>query len=365
MSAAPTLLERVEAPLVNANEPESQVVELNAQPFSAVSAGEVLCTLETSKSTVEVESNHDGFVGAVHVAEFDRVEAGDPICEIYDAMPERSAAAEEAERAPAELRMTKKAEALARELGVDLSALPTDRFVTEKEVRALATPAEAVELDPAVEARIGPGALAVYGGGGLGRSLLDTIAAIDGVHAACIVDDGMDPGSSVLGIPVAGGRPVLAALREAGLTHAVNGVGAIGRIRTRIEVSRRLQEAGIDLAIVVDPSAAIAASAELAPGAVVAPQATVWSLATVGRGALINTGAIVSHDCSIGDHAHVAPGAVLAGHVAVGDGALVGMAVTTRPGLSIGAGAIVGNGSTLTDDVPEGGIVPAGSVWPA
>lgn len=364
MSDAPRLLERVEAPLVNANEPESQVIELNVEPFGAVAAGEVLCTLETSKSTVEVESAHDGFVGAVHVAEFDRVEAGDPICEIYDAMPERSADAEAAESTPADLRMTKKAEALARELGVDLSALPTDRFVTEKEVRALAAPVEADELDPAIEARIDPGAVAVYGGGGLGRSILDTIAAIDGLHAACVIDDGLDAGSSVMGIPVAGGRSILTALREAGLTHAVNGVGAIGRIQTRIEVSRRLREAGLDLATVVDPNAAVAASAELAPGAVVAPQATVWSLASVGSGALINTGAIVSHDCAVGDHAHLAPGAILAGHVNVGEGALVGMAVTTRPGLTIGAGAIVGNGAVLTEDVPAGGIVSAGSVWP-
>ena len=366
MSEQAALVGRIVAPLVNPNEPESQVVELGVEPFSAVSRGQVVCTLETSKSTVDVESEHEGFCGEVHVALLDRIDAGQLICEVFDAVPARSddggGGRTAARGGP---RMTKKAEQLAGELGVDVALLPTDRFVTEREVRELAAAdGPPVELDPAIAAAIGNGSVAVYGGGGFGRSLIDVIAAMDGLDAACVIDDNLDPGSDVLGVPVAGGLAVLAALAESGLSLAVNAVGAIGRIQDRVKVSERIAEHGLRMATLVDPAASVATSARLAEGAAVLPQATVWSAASVGRGAIVNTGAIVSHDCRVGDHVHLAPGAILAGHVEVGEASLVGMAVTTRPGLCIGAGAIVGNGAVLTEDVPDGTIVAAGTVWP-
>ena len=58
------------------------------------------------------------------------------------------------------------------------------------------------------------------------------------------------------------------------------------------------------------------------------------------------------------------PGAILAGGVRVGSGALIGMGVTLNLGVEVGAGARVGNGSTVKSDVPSGGIVRAGSIWP-
>lgn len=365
MSEQATLVGRIVAPLVNPNEPESQVVELGVEPFAAVSEGQLVCTLETSKSTVDVESEHEGFCGEVHVALFDRIDAGQLICEVFDQVPAASQEGAGAATAGAGPRMTRKAEQLASELGVDVTLLPTDRFVTEREVRELAAAqGPGVELDPAIVAAIGERSVAVYGGGGFGRSLIDVIVAMDGLDAACVIDDGLPPGSDVLGVSVAGGVAALPALAEHGLALAVNAVGAIGRIQNRVKVSQRIAESGLRMATLVDPSAAVAASATLAEGAAVLPQATVWSSATVGRGAIVNTGAIVSHDCHVGDHVHLAPGAILAGHVEVGEATLVGMAVTTRPGLRIGAGAIVGNGAVLTEDVPDGTIVAAGTVWP-
>ncbi len=365
MSDGASVTGRIVAPLVNPNEPESQVIELGVESFSAISRGQIVCTLETSKSTVDVESEYDGFTGQLQVSLFDRIEAGELICEVFDRRPSPSTHTAPVGSGSSGPRMTHKAERLARELGVDLALLPADRFVTEREVRRVAgVGAGAVELAPSITAAIGAGSVAVYGGGGFGRSLIDVIRAMDGIEAACVVDDGLEPGETVLGVPVAGGSAALAVLVESGLALAVNAVGAIGRIQRRVEVSARLADAGLRAATLVDPSAAVAGSATLADGAAILPQATVWSAASVGAGAIVNTGAIVSHDCHVGEHAHLAPGAILAGHCEVGDETLVGMGVTTRPGLRIGARAIIGNGAVLTEDVPDGTIVSAGTIWP-
>ena len=368
--SGPSVVGRIVAPLVNTNEPESQVIEVHAQAFAAIAAGDLVCVLETSKGAVEVESEFTGFTGPLHVAVDQRVEAGQTIVEVFDAMPDRDAqpAPDAAPAAPAAggARLTRKAAKLAADAGLDLATLPTDRFLTERDIEeAIAAARPAPELDPALLDYIGRSSLVVFGCGGHAKSLVDLIFGSLGLEVLCVLDDRADAiGTEVLGVPVVAGRAALAVLAEHGLRMGVNAVGGLGRIDSRIAVHDLLVGAGLELPSLVDRSAAVAPSARLGAGVQVFANATVWSDCEVGDGAIVNTGAVVSHDCSIGAHAHITPGALLAGHVQVGEAALVGMGVTTRPGLRIGARAIVGNACVLHDDVPDGTIVPAGTVWP-
>lgn len=367
MSSNATRIGRIVAPLISPNEPESQVVDLRVSDYAAIARGDVVCTLETSKSSVDVESEHDGFTGAVRVRVNDRVMAGELICEVFDGVPDREAEvadADDAER-PAGLKLTRKAEALAAEVGLDLSALPTHRFLTERDIEALIAQTDEVPaLDDALVARITENTVVIFGAGGFAKSLIDLMRSVGEYEPICVVDDDRDAARDVLGVPVIGGRAYLGPLRQHGLERAVNAVGSIGRIQTRIDIFTFLERQGFSLTTLVDPRASVAASAELGEGSQVFAAAVVASAARVGRGVIVNTGAIVSHDCTIGDYTHLAPGATLAGEVEVGEGTLVGMGVTVHVGLRIGSGAVIGNGSVLREDVPDGTIVSAGSLWP-
>jgi len=95
------------------------------------------------------------------------------------------------------------------------------------------------------------------------------------------------------------------------------------------------------------------------------PHAYVGSEARLGFGTIVNTGAIVSHDCVLEDYVNISPGAILAGEVHVGREALIGMGVTVNLQVRIGHGARIGNGATIKADVPDQGVVRAGSIWPA
>ena len=367
MSPRAARIGRIVAPLISPNEPESQVVGLAVEDFAEISRGDVVCTLETSKSSVDVESDCDGYVGKVRVRLHERVMAGQLICEVFDAVPDHESALVEADKdeRPAGLKLTRKAEALALEAGVDLSTLPTNRFLTERDIGVLiAEPMEEIALDNAIVSAVSEEAVAVFGAGGFAKSLIDLMRSVGRHEPICVVDDDPAAVSDVLGVPVVGARAYLGPLREQGLGLAVNAVGAIGRIQTRVEIFKLLLEKGFALPTLVDPQASVAASALLGEGTQVFARAVVASAARVGRGVIVNTGAIVSHDCKIGDYTHVAPGAMLAGDVEVGEGTLVGMGVTTPVGGRIGSGAVIGNGSVLRADVPDGTIVSAGSLWP-
>lgn len=107
--------------------------------------------------------------------------------------------------------------------------------------------------------------IVVYGGGGHAKVLLDLLAAVGGYRVAGMVDDHLEPGSSLLGCPVLGGKEVLSGLVDDGVSMAVNGVGGDGAWVGK--------GATVNIGVVIGEGARIGNSAvvksDVAPGAVV------------------------------------------------------------------------------------------------
>ncbi len=358
----------VQFPLINPNEPEAMLAAVHVQTGQQVRRGEVLCTLETTKSAADLLAEADGYIAGLQYATGDSVRAGEVFCYLAEepgwTPPESEPASSNGEKAPPPgLRITQPALALAREKGLDLGQLPVGPLITESMLRPLVEQAAGPAYAPP-QGPFDPTAILVYGGGGHGKSLVDLLRALGSYNIVGIVDDGLEAGSQIMNLPVLGGSEVLAGLGEKGVRLAVNAVGGIGNIRVRIQVFQKLAQAGFACPAVVHPSAWVEPSASLAAGVQVFPQAYVGSEVQLGYGVIVNSGAIVSHDCRIGDYANISPGAILAGEVQVGAAALVGMGTTINLQVSIGAGARIGNGATVKSDVPEKGVVRAGAVWP-
>jgi acetyltransferase EpsM len=358
----------VHFPLINPNEPEAMLAAVHVQAGQQVRRGEVLCTLETTKSTADLLAEVDGYIAGLKHSPGDSVQAGEIFCYLAEepgwTPPEPDRVSPRGETAlPPGLRITKPALSLAKERGLDLNALPLGPLVTESMLRTLveqaSPPAYALPGSP-----FDPTAILVYGGGGHGKSLVDLLRALGSYRIVGFVDDGLEPGTRIMDLPVLGSSDALAGLADQGVRLAVNAVGGIGSIGVRIQVFQILALAGFACPAVVHPSAWIEPSAGLAAGVQVFPHVYVGSEAQLGYGAIVNTGAIVSHDCRIGDYANISPGAMLAGEVQVGAAALVGMGATINLRVNIGAGARIGNGATVKNDVPEKGVVRAGAVWP-
>jgi sugar O-acyltransferase (sialic acid O-acetyltransferase NeuD family) len=368
-------------PLINPNEPEAQVAAVLVKEGQAVSKGDVMCTLETTKSAADLVAEAAGYVAGLRLNPGDTARAGEVMCYLSESSdwkppisipPIPSAEQVKASGAiPAGLRISQKALTLAQEQGLDLNLLPLDTFITEKLVQTAIEKSQTSKetFRPSLEfpqAAFDPTAILVYGGGGHGKSLIDLLRALRVFRIIGIIDDGIDPEkqSEIMGVPVLGNAQALPSLYAQGVRLAVNAVGGIGNIAIRIQVFERLAEAGFACPAVVHPSAVVEPSAVLSAGAQVFPLAYVGSQARLGYGAIINTGAIVSHDCQVGDYANLSPGAILAGEVQVGRAALVGMSATINLRTHIGKNARIGNGATIKSDVPDGGVVKAGTIWP-
>jgi acetyltransferase EpsM len=356
-------------PLLNPNEPEARLSELLVANGEQVKQGVVLCALETTKSTTELVAQQEGYVIGLQATVGDMLRAGDRLCWLADEAdwqppePERISVPSIEGELPEGLRITEPALILAQRADLDLSSLPIGPLITKEIIREVMTR----ESDMAYELPDGPfepQALIIYGGGGHGKSLIDLVHALGTFQLVGLIDDGLEAGTEVMGLSVLGSGRLLSTLAERGLRLAVNAVGGVGDIGSRVRVFERILEAGFTCPTLIHPKAFVEPSARLEDGVQVFPNAYVGSDANVGFGVIVNTGSVVSHDCRLEAYANVAPGALLAGGVIVGEGTLIGMGVTINLNVEIGANARIGNSAVVKQNVPQGAIVHAGATWP-
>jgi acetyltransferase EpsM len=358
----------VTIPLINPNEPDALLAALYVASGQRLAKGDKLCTLETTKSTVELTADRDGYVVGLRHTVGETVHTGEILAYLADSAdwlpPTQPTTPVEPDTHPFEdLRISQPALILAQQYNIDLSQFSNEVFITEKmiqaKIRRHTMPEHMLKAG-----QFEPNAIIIYGGGGHGKALIDLIRMLSIYPIAGIVDDGISVDSRIMGVQVLGGSTILEKLIAIGVHLAANAVGGIGNIASRINVFEHLAKTGFSCPTLVHPTAFVEPSATLSDGVQVMPHTYIGSDARVGFGAIINTGAIVSHDCTVGEYANLSPGAILAGEVSVGDAALVGMGVTVNLRVQIGSRARIGNGATVKQDVPEGGIVRAGTTWP-
>lgn len=355
---------QVLVPLLNPNEPGALVSELKVSNGDSVPAGQVLAVLETTKASQVLEAPRGGYIAGLHAQEGETVLAGEVLLWLSQdpdwSPPRRQAEAVKDVSGP--LRITEPARALAKEHGLELSGFRSDRLITVKMVQARL----GVEIDSSglMSDQYTDNDLIIYGAGGHGVSVLELVRSSGAGEVVGFLDDEQPPGEMIEGVPVLGGREVLTELAGRGLRQAINAVGGIGDVTSRVSIFELLKSADLNCPFVSHPTAFIEASAGLADGVQVFPHAYVGSRAEIEFGTIVNTSAVVSHDCRLGRVTNISPGAMLAGGVLVGDQVLIGMGVTVNLHVRIGSRARIGNSAVVKDDVPEGAIVKAGSIWP-
>lgn len=350
-------------PLINPNEPEARLASLLIDEGQQVTKGDTLCILETTKSTFELEAELDGYVVGLNYELGQIALAGDILCHLAPSadwqLPESDSFQKDTETAlPEGLRISQPALELIKTHDIDPGGFPEGSLITTKMVQEL------IDQEHDYLVNYNPTTIIIYGGGGHCKSLIDVIKAIGTYTIAGILDDGIPPDQMVMGIRILGGKGNLPNLRRKGIALAVNAVGGIGNLSSRVRVFQFLADNGFICPQLIHPSAFVEQSASVSDGVQVFPQAYVGSEAEIGFGTIINTGAIISHDCKLDEYVNISPGAILAGEVHVGEEVLIGMGATINLQVKVGRGARIGNNATVKSNVPENGIVRAGAIWP-
>ncbi|MBA2662006.1 MAG: NeuD/PglB/VioB family sugar acetyltransferase [Bradymonadaceae bacterium] len=364
-------MEILRVPLLNANEDELDVVDVLVQDMAEVKAGDVICVLESTKTTFDLEAPVAGFVRLLSIQEGDRVRVGAVLCVVTATLEEEIALPQQSNvPAPsAGSRATKKALELAQAHGIELTSLGIEGIIKERDVQAFLDAAQPAKKSPSQPSLMASSPLAqpsnrsgervlIFGAGGHARVLIDLIreGRRDLVLSA-VIDDAAQVGDTLLGVPIVGNSEQLAGLREQGIALAILGVGAVTNNKLRIKLYERLVSLGFTIPSLVHPRAIVEPSAQMGSGNQVFGGAIVSSGVRLGDNTIINSGAVVSHDCTIGSHTHITPGAILAGNVSVGENTVIGMGATVYLGVNIGKNVVIANGIHVMHDIPDNSVI--------
>ncbi len=194
----------------------------------------------------------------------------------------------------------------------------------------------------------------LIGGSGHAKVVIDCIRSSGG-QVFGILDDGMEPGTEVLGVPVLGKTADHPKFRK----HPF--LIAIGNNATRRRIAEALGE-GVRWYTAVHPTAVVSRYASVEEGSVVLAYAVINAGAHVGAHCIINTGAIVEHDDELEAYVHVSPGAALGGTVQVGAQTHIGIGASVKNNLEICGGCVIGAGAAVARSITEPGTyagVPA------
>lgn len=186
-------------------------------------------------------------------------------------------------------------------------------------------------------------AIFVYGAGGQGKVILDTLknGSVDYRISTLVDDDPGRVGESLMGHPI----------RSPDSIQDERGFVAIGENEPRLRIASQFRGRLISL---VHRTAFVAQDVPIGEGSVLMAATVVNVGARIGNGVIINTASTIDHDCIIDDGAHIAPGCHLCGSVEVGVGAFLGVGTLVVPGVRIGRNAFISAGQTVTRDVPDG-----------
>ncbi|MBZ9810354.1 MULTISPECIES: NeuD/PglB/VioB family sugar acetyltransferase [unclassified Mesorhizobium] len=353
----------VEAPRVNANEDNLQLIEIRVTQGERVEQGTILFVLETTKAAVEVDAPEAGTVGLLDIKVGDFVPVGATLCKIVDensnaVVGETSAA----DVGASEVAITAKARKAASELGVDLAdVIPSNGRIGEAEVRAAAgRRSGAKRAEPGEPSSVAFSRRAVIiGGGGHAACLID---ALDGAGYDIVgcTDQALPAGHHVCGgISVIGTEDCLERLLAEGTRYAFIGIGGAQSSQVRRAMYERATAMGFVLPPVIHPSAIVSKATRIGHGCHILAGASIGPRCTIGNNVIVNQGTIVCHDSLVQDNAHLTPGAILAGGVGIGAMTVVGMGATVLLGVQIGADCLIHNGAHISANVADNTIVDA------
>ena len=347
------------APRVNANDDEAKVTAWHATPWQIVTPGDLLCSIETTKATVDIEANAAGFFHpAARVG--DTVKVGQILAWVFPEKSETLLAEAKRDAAPVadnDIIISVKAQKLMEESGLVASDFPGRTSISTRDVEALMQSRLSGQGD--VEAiiaslAISEDAILIWGGGYQGQVVLDILAETGAGKPVVVID--RNPRLNQLGgLPVL--RPEnLTKLFDRGLNKAHV---CIGNAVDKIGAAETLKAAGFTLVNVIHPSAVLSPCLTLGENVFIGPLVLVGVDAVIGDLSQINNGASVAHHTNVGRAVQISDGARLGGLVRIGEGCLIGIGTIVNSRVAVGARCTLVSGITVYDDVQDDTVVRA------
>lgn len=196
------------------------------------------------------------------------------------------------------------------------------------------------------------GDLALYGAGGAGRGMTYALSLSNGYGIVGFVDDTMEPGKRVNGVPVLGGYEWLE--KQDQETDVVICIVGVPKVKRGLVAKIRAGCPAVRFPVVVNPLCGIAPSSIMGEGSVMGQiDSYIMPDCVIGDFVWINYQSFIGHDSVVGDYTTIYNNVCCGGNVHIGNDCVIGSGVTMRPGAKVGNGAVIGAGAVVIKDIPD------------
>lgn len=366
------MIHEIILPRLGTNMDEGVIAEWKKSEGEAVTRGEPVLMVETSKAIFEVEAENDGFLGKILHPEGARVrfaepvgllteEPGEDLAAYFDGAAKRMAAPRRHHEIKREELMDDAAPAATAGPAGRVRATPAARRLMRESglsPAVVAGTAGQATIDSETVRRLGGRAtLAVYGAGLGARQVMELLKFYPGVSVMGFFDDNPEmKGREVLGHAVIGGWEDFMERASAGEIESVV-ISLHSEHRRKVYEKIRAQCPSVDLKPLVDGRAIISEGVKVSPGAFIEAGSVIGPDTFIGEDVIVDLGATVCHDCWIGADSHLSPGCAISGVVRVEGNVLIGVGAAVNSQVTIGANSVITPGSAVVTDVPPDVVV--------
>jgi len=327
-----------------------------------VSTGDVLCTLETTKTAYDIESETDGHIVYL-VSEGDQVSVNQSIAIIANSKKEAfeekksfQAKLSSKQKEADSIRATVKARDYALKEGINLNSIqPIDGGIIRLSdlIEHISKPKQQNKsiVDIVIDSNFTP--VVVYGSGNGAITLSESLELGSEYRVVCFVDDDRGHKNSLCDVPVFHSSK-LPEIREKGICHAAT---EIMRGDVRLGIKERLENMDFEMINVIHPNSFVSPSVRMGSGNYIKSGAVVETNTVIGDCCIVDNGVVIAHDNIIGNGCHIAPGAVFGSSIELGDHTVIGIGASISTSIRIGRKCIVSVGSSVTKDILDGIII--------
>lgn len=348
----------INTPQLGVNDLSAEIIEWLISDGQEILIGDLLCTIETTKTVVDIESDANGYVKLL-VPEGTEVKINQPICIIYSSLNEYKKYSDIDSKSlqksiePESLVVTKKAQKLIDANDIDINQHFKSGIVKEKDVVKLIDSLGKDFNEINIIAR--KNNIFIYGASQGGYTALEALR-LNGNNDEIIgfIDDDIQKcGKKSYGLPVSSPSQIEAYEKKEHLHVFI----AIANSSLRENKTRWAKKNGIIVITVRHPNTYISPSAKIGNGCYIKAGAVIDSNTIIGDGCIIDNNATIAHDNKIGKFCHLAPGVSLGSNIVVGDKSIIGIGSSISTGIIIGANNIISVGSAVTINTPPHSIL--------
>lgn len=350
----------------DSNSTSATIREWKAADRSNVTKGQIVASVETSKALYDIEASADGVI--VHLANVgDEVPFQKELALVAEG-PEKpdqvlaqwKKAGTSKPKTDDSVKATKKAQALAESLHIDLASIKKDGIINEDDVKKAAGNSgkkSAIRFLGPDEYPAGVKRVVAIGAANALAQLVDILAHDPSCRLVGCVDDSDSLVSNrPFGIPLIGKTKDLKKLyADNAFDHAIVTVSSSNAARKKLfEEARAL---GIPFINAIDPSARILSNSSLGVGNVICAFVHIGTLTSLGDNNFVSAHCSIDHHNIWGSHNTLGPGCCFSGRVKVGDGVKFATGVFVQNGIEIQNSCTIASGAMITTSIPANHIV--------